>query len=95
MKLHRILPALLITAAATIAAAPPAHAFVGLVIGPRLCVARQTLVVKAGPVAVVAGPRIAAPVRPVVVVKPAAKVWVPGHYAWRNHHRVWIAGHWR
>ena len=20
-------------------------------------------------------------------------VWVPGHWAWRHHHRVWIHGH--
>jgi WXXGXW repeat (2 copies) len=20
-------------------------------------------------------------------------VWVPGHYAWRNHHRVFVHGH--
>ncbi len=22
-------------------------------------------------------------------------VWVPGHSTWRNHHRVWIHGHYR
>jgi hypothetical protein len=22
-------------------------------------------------------------------------VWVPGHWAWRNHHKVWIHGHYR
>jgi len=20
-------------------------------------------------------------------------VWIPGHWAWRHHHRVWIHGH--
>ncbi|MBK8232318.1 MAG: YXWGXW repeat-containing protein [Candidatus Eisenbacteria bacterium] len=95
MKLNRVLPALLIAAAATLTAAPSANAFVGLVIGPRLCVARNVAVVKAGPIAVVARHGVLAPARPVVVVKPAAKVWVPGHYTWRNHHRVWVAGHWR
>ena len=22
-------------------------------------------------------------------------VWVPGHWGWRYHHRVWIHGHYR
>ena len=22
-------------------------------------------------------------------------VWVPGHSTWRNHHKVWVAGHYR
>jgi hypothetical protein len=22
-------------------------------------------------------------------------VWVPGHWGWRHHHRVWIHGHYR
>ena len=22
-------------------------------------------------------------------------VWVPGHWAWRHHHKVWIHGHYR
>ena len=30
----------------------------------------------------------------VVPPRPYA-VWVPGHYAWRGYHRVWVAGYWR
>jgi hypothetical protein len=22
-------------------------------------------------------------------------VWVPGHWAWRHHHREWVHGHYR
>lgn len=22
-------------------------------------------------------------------------VWIPGHWSWRHHHRVWIHGHYR
>jgi hypothetical protein len=28
-------------------------------------------------------------------VGPVYYVWVPGHWAWRNHHKVWIHGHYR
>ena len=24
---------------------------------------------------------------------PVRYVWVPGHFAWRYHHRVWVHGH--
>jgi len=24
---------------------------------------------------------------------PVRYVWVPGHHAWRHHHRVWVHGH--
>lgn len=26
---------------------------------------------------------------------PVRYVWVPGHFAWRYHHRVWVHGHYR
>ena len=22
-------------------------------------------------------------------------LWVPGHFTWRNHHKVWVHGHYR
>ena len=29
---------------------------------------------------------------PVYYVGPVRHVWVPGRYAWRHHHRVWVHG---
>lgn len=28
-------------------------------------------------------------------VGPRYYVWIPGHWAWRHHQRVWIHGHYR
>jgi hypothetical protein len=30
---------------------------------------------------------------PYYYVGPVRYVWVPGHFAWRYHHRVWVHGH--
>jgi len=30
---------------------------------------------------------------PYYYVGPTRYVWVPGHWAWRHHHRVWMHGY--
>ncbi|MCP4144900.1 MAG: BcpO-related WXXGXW repeat protein [bacterium] len=49
---------------------------------------------------VIVRPRVVVVKPKVVVVKPApvkkAKVWIPGHFVKRPHHRkVWVPGHWK